>query len=71
MCRDQGFGTRLLSLTLGKAQEMDINQVLIICDKDNIASCKIIENNSGVLASTGISDRTGKEILRYWIETQK
>ncbi len=70
-CRDQGFGTRLLSLTLDKAKEMDINRVLITCDKDNIASCKIIENNSGVLAGTGISDRTGKEILRYWIETQK
>ena len=68
-CRNKGFGTKLLSLTLDKAKELDINRVLITCDKDNIASRKIIENNGGVLSSTGKSDRTGKEILRYWIET--
>ena len=65
--RRKDYGTRLLALTLEKAWGMALRQVLITCDEDNVASRKVIEANGDELASRGVSERTGKPILRYWI----
>jgi predicted acetyltransferase len=66
--RKKGHATQLLALTLDRARESGLNRVLVTCDKDNSASRKVIEKNGGVLESEVISDVTGKEVLRYWIE---
>lgn len=65
--RGNGYGTILLSLTLEKAKEKGINKVLLTCDKDNIASKRVIEKNGGILENIITSERTGKEVLRFWI----
>lgn len=39
----------MLSLAPVKAKQMGIKKVLITCDKDNIASAKVIESNGGKL----------------------
>lgn len=33
----------MLKLGLGKCKELNLNKVLIICDKKNIASAKVIK----------------------------
>jgi len=65
--RRKGYGTLLLKLTLAKAKEKGICQVLITCDSDNIASAGVIIKNGGRLASQGLSKQTDKPISRYWI----
>lgn len=64
--RKKGYATRLLSLALIKAKVMNIDRVLLSCDKDNIGSAKTMINNGGVLDSEAIVN--GLEIQRYWIE---
>lgn len=43
--RSKGYGTRILKLALEKCRELNLNRVLLICDKDNTASAKVIQNN--------------------------
>jgi predicted acetyltransferase len=66
--RRKGYGTRLLALTLEKAIGIGLTRVLVTCDEDNIGSRRIIEKNGGQLAGKGISEMTGKPVLRYWID---
>lgn len=66
--RRKGFGTLILEITLWKAKELGLEKVLLTCDTDNLGSAKIIEKNGGKLAKYAISERTGKQISRYWID---
>lgn len=66
--RRKGYGSMLLKLTLRRAKELGMDKVLVTCDRDNIGSSKVIENNGGKLENEVISDSSGKKILRYWIE---
>lgn len=66
--RQKGYGTLILKLTLEKAKDLGLDKVLLTCDKDNIASAKIIEKNGGELAGYAVSQKNGKQISRYWIE---
>jgi predicted acetyltransferase len=66
--RRKGYGTRLLALTLDRAKDRGLSRVLVTCDEDNVGSRRVIEKNGGELAGKGVSERTGKPILRYWIE---
>jgi predicted acetyltransferase len=66
--RQKGYGTLILKLTLEKATNLDLGKVLLTCDTDNIASAKIIGKNGGEFAGHAVSDKTGKQISRYWIE---
>jgi predicted acetyltransferase len=65
--RSKGFGTEMLRLALKKAKDIGIDKALITCDKDNIGSAKVIENNGGILDSEGIVN--GIPILRYMVRT--
>ena len=66
--RRKGYGTLTLKLLLDKARQLDLKRVLLTCDKDNVASAKVIQKNGGKLASESISKKTGKMMQRYWIE---
>lgn len=66
--RKQGYGTVLLALTLEKARDLGLAEVLVTCDRDNVASVRVIEKNGGREIGRGISDRTGKVVNRYRIE---
>lgn len=63
--RGQGYGTILMRLAIQKCRELGIRDVLITCDKNNIASAKTIINNSGKLENElFIGGRTEQ---RYWV----
>jgi predicted acetyltransferase len=66
--RGKGYATRLLRLLLDQARSEGLRSVLLTCNKENLASRRVIEKNRGVLVGEGVSDETGKEILRYRIE---
>jgi predicted acetyltransferase len=66
--RRKGYGTRQLALCLDEARKLGLSRVMVTCDVDNIGSAKIIEHNSGKLASQGISNFSGKIISRYWTD---
>ena len=66
--RRKGYGTLMLRLALAKARQRGIARVLVTCDKDNIASARVIQANGGVLDSEGVDPHDGKPTQRYWIE---
>ncbi len=69
--RCKGYGTLILKLTMAKARDKGFERVLVTCDDDNIGSAKIIEKNGGVLSGKGLSEKTGKQVRRYWIELRE
>lgn len=63
--RQKGYATEMLGLALLECKKLNINKVLITCDKNNIASAKTIINSGGILENE-ISE--GSRITqRYWI----
>ena len=48
--------------------KLNIDKVLLVCDKDNIGSAKSIKNNGAILENEIVKD--GKTIQRYWIEIE-
>lgn len=45
-----------------RARALGLGRVLLICDIDNIASARIIEQNGGILASQGHSPASGRAV---------
>lgn len=65
--RKKGYGTLLLKLGLQKCRELNLNKILITCDKSNVASAKVIQNNNGMLENEVFSETFSEIIQRYWI----
>jgi len=61
--RREGHATAMLAAVLVEARRKGIEQALLTCDVDNLASRTVIERNGGVLA-----DQRGHK-LRYWVPT--
>ena len=66
--RRKGYGTIILRKTLEKAREIGIRRALVTCDKQNIASRKVILSNGGIFDSEEFIDSRGCVIQRFWIE---
>ncbi len=64
--RKQGYGTKILELSLSVAKKLGIDKVLVTCDDDNISSTKIIEKCGGVLENKIEHEERLKR--RYWIQ---
>jgi predicted acetyltransferase len=67
--RGRGYGTAALRLVLPEARRRGLERVRVTADSDNLPSIAIIERNGGVLDGEVISERTGKSIKQYWIDT--
>jgi len=66
--RRKGLGTLQMALGMEKAREiLETDRVLVTCDTDNVGSARVIENNGGVFEDHAVSERSGKQINRYWI----
>ncbi len=65
--RRKGFATKMLKLALEKCIELNINEILITCDKNNIASSKIIIANGGILENEMFDPNDNTMTQRYWI----
>ncbi|MFE3317521.1 GNAT family N-acetyltransferase [Nocardia sp. NPDC059195] len=61
--RRQGHATRALALALARAAELGIDDALVTCDDNNVASARAIERCGGTLDDV----HNGKR--RYWIRT--
>ncbi len=66
--RAKGLATLMLKLTLEKARELDLEQVLITCSLKNIGSARVIQKNGGKLEAEGLGKADGKKTQRYWIK---
>ena len=64
--RRKGYATAMIDLALKKCAELGIRDVLMTCDRENVASAKSIVRNGGVLENEIIDDE-GTIIQRYWI----
>ena len=65
--RRKGYATKMIELALEECRKLGIDRVLMVCDKNNIASARSITNNGGVLENEIIDDK-GRTVQRYWIE---
>lgn len=68
--RKKGYGTRILELALIEVRKLDLKKVLLTCNKDNVASRKIIEANGGILENE-IEVQGDYEMItiqRFWIK---
>jgi predicted acetyltransferase len=65
--RNKGYGTIICKLLIEKAKEYGINNIIITCNNDNIASAKVIINNNGELFES-IKDKENNIIDRYIIK---
>lgn len=66
--RGKGYATLMLKLLLEKARQMGLDRVLITCDRNNVASARVIQKNGGLLDSESYSTQAGRITRRYWIE---
>ena len=65
--RNQGYGKKILGLSLKKARNMGLKKILMTCDKTNIASKRIIELNGGKLEKERSQGKGKPKKLFYWI----
>ncbi|MBR6345022.1 MAG: GNAT family N-acetyltransferase [Lachnospiraceae bacterium] len=64
--RRKGFGTEMLAEGIKVCERIGIHEVLVSCDKENIASSGVIKNCGGVLKDEFYS-RTYDEMLQMYI----
>lgn len=72
--RRRGYATEMLKQLLQKCKAMNINRVLLACDKENIGSAKTIIANGGVLENEVVDEVNLSKsgiIQRYWISLKK
>ena len=63
--RNKGYATEMIQIAIRIYKRHKINSILITCDKENIASRKVIEKNGGILENEILYN--GNSLLRYWI----
>lgn len=64
--RKKGIATKMIGLALDECRKLNIDKVLMVCDKENIASAKTILRNGGVLENEVVVDGVVEQ--RYWID---
>jgi predicted acetyltransferase len=67
--RQQGYATEMLALALNECAKLNMDKVLITCDKDNTASAKTMIKNGAILENE-IPEGNGIT-QRYWITLNK
>lgn len=66
--RKQGYGTWILRLSLIKAWNLGIEDVIVTCNTENIASRKIIEKNNGTLLGTVYDEEEDEFLFKFHIK---
>lgn len=64
--RRKGIATHMIGLALEECRKLNIHRVLMVCDKENIASAKTILRNGGVQENEVEVDGIVEQ--RYWID---
>lgn len=63
--RGKGYGNSIVRLAIQKCKSFGIDRVLMVCNKNNIASAKTIINNGGIMENEVYNN--GELMQRYWI----
>ena len=63
--RGEGIATKMIAMALEECKKLGLEKVLMVCDKDNIASRRTIEKNGGILENEVEVD--GEIEQRFWI----
>lgn len=66
--RRKGYATAMLRDTLGFCGAIGLRDVLITCDKGNLASARVIRSCGGVLKDERFSEIYREIVQRYWIK---
>ncbi|OZV13202.1 GNAT family N-acetyltransferase [Tissierella sp. P1] len=66
-CRNRGYGFQILKLALEKAMKIGIEEVILTCNIDNIASKKIIEKNKGNLLGIIFDEEENEYMYKFSI----
>lgn len=66
--RQKGYAKEILRLGLEKCRKQNIKEVLLTCNKNNIASSKTIISQGGIKEDETIS-KDNDVVERYWIKT--
>lgn len=64
--RRKGIATKMIALALDECKKIGIKRVLMVCNKENIASAKSIIKNGGILENE--IEVNGVIEQRYWID---
>ena len=62
--RGKGYGKEALRLALDEARKIGLSSVVVTCNKNNLASKRIIEVNGGSYTKSCVCDNSS-ELLRY------
>ena len=68
--RRRHYGTEMLKAALKVCDVIGINEVLVSCDKDNMASAGVIKNCGGILKYEIYSERYDETLQMYAIRRQ-
>lgn len=63
--RRKGYATKMIGLALDECRKLNLDKILMVCDKSNIGSAKSIIKNGGILENEIETD--GNIVQRYWI----
>ena len=64
--RGKGIGTKMIALALEECRRLGILRVLMVCDRNNIASARTIQKNGGILENEVVVNGVVEQ--RYWID---
>lgn len=66
--RKKGYATEMLNLGIEICHRRGIEEILVACDKSNIASSHVIKNCGGILKEEFYSDKYNETIQMYVIK---
>lgn len=64
--RKKGYATKMLALSIKIIKELGVHKALVTCNRDNIASEKVIIKNGGIMENEVLIK--GEYTKRYWIK---
>lgn len=64
--RNKGYGTKMVALALEECKKIGLDNVLMVCDKNNTASARTIIKNGGIMENE--VEVNGRLWQRYWIK---
>lgn len=65
--RGKGYAIKMLNLALVEARKLGIQEVLVVCDAENVGSERTILRNGGIRDEDFVEE-DGQVIKRFWIK---
>lgn len=68
--RRKGYGAQMLREALKFCRPIGLDRLLLVCDKSNLASAKVIQSCGGILETECLSESCRETIQKYSIENK-